>query len=126
MQVVDRLGDDRAAAEDGREVEAEERHDRDQRGAQNVLDEDPARREPLRLRSAHEVLVDRVEDVRAQDAPVKADEEHSQREPGQDQVVEPLGRILGQRDVLAVREPRDAASFTGEEVAKEQPQPGDR
>src|SRR5438034_9480079 len=40
LQVEDRLGQDRPAAEHGGEVETEQRHERDQRVAQHVLPQD--------------------------------------------------------------------------------------
>src|SRR4051812_3361394 len=123
---VDRLGDDRPTAEHGGEVEPEQGHDRNERGAQRVLDQDLARRESLRLRRPYEVLVDRVEDVRTQNPAVEADEEDGEREPRQQQVVEPLPRVRGQGDVAAVGEPRHGPALPGEEVAEEQSQPGDR
>ena len=104
LEVEDRLGEDRAAAEHGAEVEAPERHDRDQRVAQHVLEEHPALGEPLGARRAHVVLVDRVEDVRAQHARVHADEQDRQRGPRHDQVVEPLPGVVGERHVAAVGE----------------------
>src|SRR4051812_19627241 len=122
---VDRLGDDRPTAEHGGEVEPEQRHDRNERGAQRVLDEDLARRQPLCLGRPHEVLVDRVEDVRTQNPTVEADEEDGEREPRQQQVVEPLPRVRGQGDVAAVGEPRHGPALPGEEVAEKEPQPGD-
>ena len=96
LEVEDRLGEDRAAAEHRAEVEAPERDDRDHRVAQHVADHDLALRQALRARGAHVVLVDRVEHVRAQHARVEADEQDRQRGPGQDQVVGPVDRVLGE------------------------------
>ena len=86
LQVEDRLREDRAAADHGREVEAEERDHRDQRVAEHVVDQHSALAEALGPRRADVVLVDGVEDVRSQHPGVEADEEHRQHEPGQEQV----------------------------------------
>jgi hypothetical protein len=90
-----------------------------------VLEEDPLSGEALCPSGADVVLVHRVEHVRAEDAPVEADEEHGQHEPGQDQMVGPLDRALRQRVVLAVGEERMRRPF-GEEVAHDDPEPEDR
>ena len=83
VQVEDRLGQDRAAADHLREVEAPQRDDRDQAVAQDVADQHLALGQPLGAGGADVVLVDRVEDRRAQHARVEADEQDRQREPRQ-------------------------------------------
>src|SRR5712691_9882513 len=93
-QLEDRLGQDRSAAEDRGEIEPEEADDRDQRVAQDVLHEDATRRQALCSGGPHVVLVDRVEDVRAQDTAVEADEQDREDEPREDQVEEPLHGVL--------------------------------
>ena len=120
LQVEDRLGEDRAAAEHGAEVQPPQRDDRDHRVAQDVPDHDLALREPLGPRGAHVVLVDRVEHVRAQHARVEADEQDRQRRPRQDQVVEPVDRVLGELDVAAVGEP---AELEAQVVVHQRPDP---
>ena len=94
VQVEDRLGQDRAAADHLGHVQAPQRDDRDQAVAQDVAEQHLALGQPLGVGGADVVLVDRVEDRRAQDARVEADEQHREREPGQDQVHEPLHRAL--------------------------------
>src|SRR5215208_517408 len=95
LKVEDRLREDRTAPDHGREIEAEQGDDRDQRVAQHVVDQDPPLAQALRPGGAHVVLVDRVEDVGSQDPGVEADEQHRQHEPGQEQVTEPSPGVLG-------------------------------
>src|SRR5581483_8606494 len=57
----DRLRED-GAAEERRELEAERRHDRDERVPEAVLQDDRARREALRARGADVVLLERLEE----------------------------------------------------------------
>ena len=78
VQVVDRLGQDRAAADHLRHVEAPQRDDRDQAVAQRVTQQHLALGKALGVRRADVVLVDRVEDRRAQDARVEADEQDTE------------------------------------------------
>ena len=51
-------------------------------------------RQPLRARGAHVVLLLRLDERRAQHAGVDADVEHRQREPGEEQRLEPAERRL--------------------------------
>src|SRR5580765_2247114 len=95
LQIEDRLGQDRAPAEHGREVETEERDDRDQGVPQDVLDHHPPRRQSLGFGGADVVLVDRVEDVAPQDAAVEADEQHGEHPPRHQQMHEPLPGVDG-------------------------------
>jgi hypothetical protein len=89
-----------------------------------VLAEHTLVRQPLCLRSPDEVLVDRVQDVRAQHAAVKADEEHCQHPPGHQQVDEPLPRIVRERHIAAVRHERERMAL-GEHVTGDDPEPED-
>ena len=123
VQVVHRFGEDRAAADHLPEVEPEQRDNRNHRVAKHVADADLTLGEPLGPSGADVVLVHRVEHVGAQHSAVEPDEEHSQREPRQDQVVCPTHRILRQWHVAARREQLD---LEGEEVQQNRRQPEDR
>ena len=123
LKVEDRLGEDRSAAHHGAEVEAPERDDRDHRVAQDMADHDLPLREPLGPGCSHEVLVDRVEHIRSQHSGVEPDEQDRQGRPGQDQVVCPVDRILGELHVPAVREP---AELVAQVVVHQRPDPEDR
>ena len=125
LQAVEGFGEDRAAADQGAEVEAEERHDRDQRVAQDVAGAHLALGQALGLRRAHVVLVHRVEHVRAQHAAVEADVEDRQGDPGEDQVGRPFERFFGQPDVFVRREYFDLERQVDEEEPG-QPEDGHR
>ena len=98
LEVEDRLGDDRAADEQ-RDVEPEDRHDRRQARAQAVLEDHLPLGEPLCARGADVVLAERLEQVVARQAGVDRHVEHREHDPGQDQVVEPVAEAARERDV---------------------------
>src|SRR6476659_1455687 len=66
----DDLRQERAAGDQRREIEAEEADERDHRRAQDVPAQHAALRQALRARRAHEILALRVDQARAQHAPV--------------------------------------------------------
>src|SRR5262249_20793996 len=93
------LRQERAARDEDPEVEAEEAHERDHRRPKVVLDQDAPFRDSLRARGADVVLVLGLDQIRAQDAGVEADVEDGQRQPREDEPLEPLEGVLRQRRV---------------------------
>src|SRR5262245_5345194 len=80
-QPEDDLGQQRRATDEGAEVQPEERHDRDQRAAQRVPDENAPLRDPLRSRGPYVVLVEVGDQLGPHQPGVDAGEEHRQGEP---------------------------------------------
>ena len=72
-----------------------------------MLDEHAARGQTLRASRANVILALDLDQVRAQDARVEADVEDREDEPGNDQVLEPQNRVLGQRGVAERRYPAE-------------------
>src|SRR3954453_20472470 len=97
--VEDGLGEDRAAEEDA-EIEAEDGHDRRDRGAQAVLEDDAPLAQALRPRGADVVLPHDVEQVGAQETRVDRRERGREHDPGKEQRGGPLDRVLRERRVL--------------------------
>src|ERR1700730_3207782 len=106
VQAEHDLGQQRATAHERAEVEPEEADERDQRRPPRVPDHDAPLREPLRTRGAHIVLLLRLDERRAQHARVDPDVQDRQREPGEDQGLEPAERGLGEGWVAERRHPR--------------------
>ena len=77
------------------------------RVAQHVSDAYLSLAQALGTRGAHVVLVHHVEHVGPQHPAVYPDEQHREREPGQDEVIRPVQRTLGERHVTARREQFD-------------------
>ena len=94
LDVEDRLGDDRAADEQ-RDVEAEDRDDRGQARAQPVLEDHPPLGQALRARGADVVLAERLEQVVAGQARVDRDVEEGEHAPREDHVREPGADAVG-------------------------------
>src|ERR1043166_9520260 len=83
------------AADQDTQVEAEERHEGDHRRAQHVPQKDTSGGQSLGPGRSDEVLVLNLDQVRAEHARIEADVEDRQRDPRDEQVQEPLPRVLG-------------------------------
>ena len=94
VQPEDDLGEQRGAADERAEVEAEQADEGDQRRAQSVPQHHAALGQPLGARGAHVVLLLRLDQRRAEHACVDADVEHRQRQPREEQRLEPAERRL--------------------------------
>ena len=104
------LDDDRAADE-GAEVDGEHGQQGERRGPERVPEQDVAGREALRARHEDEVLLQRGDEVAAQQARVdggQAGDEHEQRQGDRAQVLDQP--LLGDARVAAGGDPRRAGS----------------
>ena len=122
LDVEDGLGDDRAADEQ-RDVEAEDRHDRRQARAQPVLEDHLALGEPLGARGPDVVLAERLEQVVPRQPRVDRHVEEREHGPGQDHVAEPLPDSLVDRRCSP--EPAGEAELLPDDVERHQPEPED-
>ena len=94
LQAEHHLGEQRRAADQRAEIEAEQRDESDQRGAQRMAQQDARFRQALGARRADVVFLQRLDDGGAQHAAVEADIEDRQRDPRDDQRQEPALRIV--------------------------------
>ena len=101
----DALGEDRAGQQDP-ELDAEDGHHRHQRRAQGVLVDDRALRQALGPRGADVVLTQGLHHRAAGVPRVRGAAEDAQRDPGQEHPGEPLGGVVGEREVAGVGEER--------------------
>ena len=124
-----RLGDDRAADQQG-DVETEDRHDRRQARAQPVLEDHLPLGEPLGARRPDVVLAERLEQVVTRQPGVDRHVEEGEDGPGQDHVAEPLPHSLVDRRVAGTAreswEPRYEEVLLPDDVERHQPEPEDR
>src|SRR4051794_14515078 len=129
LEAEHHLGEQRAAADQGAEVEAEQRDEADQRSAQSVAHQDLTLLQALGAGRTHIILLQRLDQVGAQDPPVEADIENGQSDPGDHQGLEPADRVLGERLVAQRRHPGEQPSVViaalGEQV-HDLAQPEDR
>ena len=100
----DHLDVERVAAEGVGEIKSPDVHGRDQGVAQHVAPEHRSFGQPLGASGPHPVLVHRFEQGRSHDLNVGAGQGQRGRDPGQQQVPEPLKRVLGQGHVLPIGE----------------------
>src|SRR3954451_6834623 len=107
VQVEHDLDEKRASADERAEVEPEEADEGDQRRTQRVPEEDAPFAQPLGVRRPDIVLLLRLDERGAQHARVETDVEDRQRQPRQQQRLEPADRRLRERDVTERRHPRE-------------------
>src|SRR3954471_21994949 len=106
-QPEDHLGEQGSAGHERAEVEPEQADERDHRVAQDVAEHHALLLDALRAGGAHEILVLRVDHARAQYTPVEPDVRNGEREPREDQVLEPERGILRERRVPERWQPRE-------------------
>ncbi len=99
MQAEHLLRDDRAAEQDA-DVETEDGDDGAHRAAPGEPEEHRAPGEALGAGGPDVVLAQRLDELGARHTGVVGGEDQRQHEPGEQQSVEPGGRVLGERDVL--------------------------
>ena len=105
LQSEHHFGQQRTAADERTEIEAEHGDEGDQRCPQTMMQQHPALAYALGTGGADEILLHHFDQACPQHAAVEADIERREREPGDYQRLEPAPGILGQRDVAERRNP---------------------
>ena len=101
------LGEDRAAADQRAEVQAEQADEDDHRVAEHVPDQHPLLGQALGPRGPDEVLGLDLQHAGAQYPRIEADVEDRQRDPREDQALEPQHGVLGELVIAQRRHPAE-------------------
>src|SRR4029077_7374783 len=105
LQAEDDLGQQRSAADQRAEIQAEQGDEGDQRGPQRMAQQYAGLAQTLRARGADVILLVGFHNACAQDASLDADIEDRKRYPRYHHDLEPAPRVLGQGFVAKRRHP---------------------